>query len=128
MNEAARLTVGRLGAFSFVPGTYGYVGSARGPGGLAGRLKHHLMPARKLHWHVDYLRIVTDLETVWWWAGDERFEHRWAGALAQLPGAELAAPRFGASDCRCPGHLYVFPQIPEVADFAAFAGVRPMVT
>jgi len=128
LREPARLTVGRLGTFDFPAGVYAYVGSARGPGGLAGRLKHHQSPVLRPHWHIDTLRAAADLESVWWTAGAERLEHRWAAALAQLPGAQLPAPRFGASDCRCDSHLYRFDTIPPLDDFARLAGVRPVVT
>ena len=32
--------------------------------------------------------------------------------LSELPGARLLVPRFGASDCRCPGHLVYLPRRP----------------
>lgn len=104
----ARLTVGRLGPFAFPAGWYAYVGSACGPGGLRGRLAHHLGPLRRPHWHIDYLRAVAPVETIWLSAGDAAQEHAWAASLAQMPGAAIVAPRFGASDCRCPAHLFHF--------------------
>ncbi len=44
------------------------------------------------------------------------------GAGAGLPGVRQHAPGFGASDCRCPGHLCYAVQPPALADFAARAG------
>lgn len=114
----ARLTVGRLGAFDFPAGWYGYVGSACGPGGLRGRLAHHLAPVRRPHWHIDYLRAVAPIEAVWCSAGNAAQEHAWAAALGQLPGAAIVAPRFGASDCRCPAHLFHFATRPELQVFS----------
>jgi Uri superfamily endonuclease len=114
----ARLGIGRLGAFDFPAGWYSYVGSACGPGGLRGRLAHHLRPLRRLHWHVDYLRAAAPVEAIWWGAGDSAQEHAWAAALAQMPGAQVAAPRFGASDCRCPTHLYYFAAPPKLQVFS----------
>ena len=37
-----RITIGRLGALALQPGCYVYTGSARGPGGLRARLRHHV--------------------------------------------------------------------------------------
>ena len=37
------------------PGWYVYAGSARGPGGLAARLKRHFRKQKSLQWHVDHL-------------------------------------------------------------------------
>ena len=48
--------VGARGALSLHRGVYLYVGSARGPGGLAARLRRHARPVDRLHWHVDYIR------------------------------------------------------------------------
>ena len=120
--------IGQLGAFFFPEGVYAYVGSARGAGGLAGRIQHHQSPVLQPHWHIDYLRTVAGLEAVWWTAGAERLEHRWAAALAQLPAARVIAPRFGASDCRCASHLYHFEHAPAPEDFARLAGLLPLVT
>ncbi len=47
------ITVGKLGIFMFLPGFYGYVGSAQG--GLYRRLKRYLSSKRKKRWHIDYL-------------------------------------------------------------------------
>lgn len=116
------LAVGRLGTFDFPAGFYGYVGSARGPGGLAGRLKHHLACAVRPHWHIDYLRAAAPACAVWWCADDEAHEHDWAAALAGLPGAFVPALRFGASDCRCDSHLYGFAALPALASFQAAGG------
>lgn len=36
-------------------GWYVYSGSAKGPGGLRSRLRHHFRKTKKSHWHVDQL-------------------------------------------------------------------------
>jgi Uri superfamily endonuclease len=41
---------------------------------------------------------------VWWHDGSPSIECRWAKAIAEI--GILSPPRFGASDCRCPGHLF----------------------
>lgn len=110
-----QLTVGQLGSFAFPAGWAVYVGSAGGAGGLRGRLKHHLEPASKPHWHIDYLRHVAPIREIWYAAAPTRDEHPWAAALCSLPGAAIPAPRFGASDCRCPTHLAHFADEPDAA-------------
>ncbi|MEW5987932.1 MAG: GIY-YIG nuclease family protein, partial [Chloroflexota bacterium] len=82
-----RMAVGRLGTFTFPAGTYVYVGSAMGPGGLAGRLRHHRRPVTRPHWHVDYLRQRgVELREVWGVEDDTPSEHEWARQLAQTAG------------------------------------------
>jgi len=120
----AHLTIGQLGSFDFPAGWYAYVGSAFGAGGLRGRLKHHLTPVSKPHWHIDYLRAVAPLREIWWLATETRYEHTWADALRALPGAVVPAPRFGASDCRCPSHLISFNDAPDSHTLAETSGMR----
>jgi Uri superfamily endonuclease len=119
MAEARAVSIGRLGVFAFPAGWHLYVGSAHGPGGLRGRLRHHLAPLVRPHWHVDYLRAVAPCNEVWYAADDAARECVWAAALAQLAGARIIAPRFGASDCGCTGHLISFAQPPSITLFAA---------
>ena len=105
LETATSISIGALGTFDFPAGWYAYVGSAFGPGGLRGRLAHHLRPVRRPHWHIDYLRQAASVQHVVFKAGTELREHVWAAQLAALPGAWMPVPRFGASDCRCPAHL-----------------------
>jgi len=110
--------IGRLGTMVLEPGYYLYIGSAFGPGGLAARIRHHQRRTRRPHWHVDYLRRHTRLETVWCGHG-QRCEHEWAAAVAALPGASAALAGFGSSDCRCETHLYRFAAVPSMPVSAA---------
>ncbi len=121
--EPRTLTVGRLGTFSFPVGFYLYLGSALGPGGLSSRLARHCRVKKKQHWHIDYLRPLAWLEQIWVWITKERVECDWAAAAGALPGAGIPAPRFGASDCKCPAHLFHYPVRPDVNAFAASAGI-----
>lgn len=100
--EDCRLTIGRLGSFEFPTGLYLYFGSALN--GLEGRIRRHLQRDKKLHWHVDYLASVADMEQVWWQTGRERKECGWA-QRAVREGGEVIARGFGSSDCRCETHL-----------------------
>lgn len=111
-----QVSIGRLGCFEFPAGWYLYVGSARGPGGLAARLARHqrrLGIQKRPHWHVDFLREWATWGGAWRRTGAERLECAWAASICRLPDAAVVAPGFGASDCYCPAHLIHLPTLPE---------------
>jgi Uri superfamily endonuclease len=109
--EPLALTVGRLGAVVLEPGTYAYVGSAGGPGGLRARVQRHLRRGKPLHWHIDTVTVVLPVDQVWMAACDVRLECATVRRLLAQPGAAPAAAGFGSSDCRehCPAHLVHLP-------------------
>ena len=115
--EDGLIEVGKLGQFEFPAGFYLYVGSALGPGGLAGRLGRHLSEDKRNHWHVDYLSELAEPVEIWTTTGEERLEHTWAAVAGKLPGANAPVAGFGASDCRCPAHLFHFGERPGVVVF-----------
>ena len=51
VERALTLDVGRLGAMTFPPGYYLYVGSALR--NLGHRLARHLRREKRVHWHID---------------------------------------------------------------------------
>ncbi len=51
LDQKEKLQIGKLGVWEFPQGSYAYVGSARGPGGLCGRLRRHLRPSHKKRLH-----------------------------------------------------------------------------
>ena len=116
------LTIGKLGTFDFPAGWYAYVGSAFGAGGLVGRLKHHLKPVEKPHWHIDYLRQAAQVKEVWLTPGTERREQAWVDVILAIPGAMVLVEGFGASDSTQESHLIYFDVRPLLEDFAV--GVR----
>jgi Uri superfamily endonuclease len=124
LDRARSIAIGRRGKFCFPAGLYLYVGSALGPGGLRGRLTHHLGVEKRLHWHIDYLLRAThsQITEVWTMKGATRRECDWANAAMHLMGAGMIAPRFGASDCRCATHLVHFAKPPSTSAFAALVG------
>jgi Uri superfamily endonuclease len=103
------IRIGSLGIVHILPGFYLYVGSAFGPGGLRARLSHHLKSAPKPHWHIDYLRNEVELKIIGYNSSPEKLEHKLAEYLGSLPVLTIPLPRFGASDCRCPAHLFYNP-------------------
>jgi Uri superfamily endonuclease len=113
LDQPVELIIGRLGSFAFRAGCYAYAGSALGPGGVQARLARHARAQKRLHWHIDYLLQRSHLLESWQVACRTRLECTWAAALSQLSGAQIPVPRFGASDCHCPGHLIYWPSRPE---------------
>ena len=106
--EPKTIQVGRLGRIAFERGWYAYAGSAFGPGGLAARLRHHLVPVRRPHWHIDYFRVEARVTEIWTAEGMPCREHDWASALTKGIGAGTVIRGFGCSDCRCLSHLIYF--------------------
>jgi Uri superfamily endonuclease len=107
----AMVSVGQLGERTFPAGRYVYAGSALGPGGVAGRLKRHLRPDKRTHWHIDYLTEIAPVMSVAEWYGPERRECLWSQYLQRLPGVAAPVPGFGSTDCRagCLAHLWLLP-------------------
>ncbi|MEM9634041.1 MAG: GIY-YIG nuclease family protein [Pseudomonadota bacterium] len=104
LNNPVDLKVNRLCSGHLLPGWYFYVGSARGSGGLAARLKRHFRPHKKFHWHIDRLTVhaaaMTALAVV------EGNECDLAGRLLETARFKVALSGFGSTDCRhCNSHL-----------------------
>jgi len=104
----AVIRVGRLGDLRLQSGFYVYVGSALGSGGVRARLAHHMRPAERPHWHIDYLRPHTTLEQIWFTYDRKSPEHDWARCFAGMRGASMPLAGFGSSDCDCKTHLFFF--------------------
>lgn len=98
--EPVRVRVGRLGEFVFPAGRYIYTGSALR--NFEARISRHLSPAKKMHWHVDYLLAAPGVcvcEVTRFCEPECLVNMRTSG--------EIVAQGFGASDCRagCGSHL-----------------------
>ena len=111
------ITVGRCGRLRLQQGCYIYVGSAFGPGGVEARVRHHRGISARPHWHIDYLRPELRLVEVWFTHDPEHREHQWAAIFAAWRGTTVPLPGFGASDCRCPSHLFHLIRPPEFKRF-----------
>ena len=105
------IRIGRLGVLALRPGYYVYIGSAFGPGGLRARIAHHARRTPLPHWHIDYLRRHTRIESVGYCCGERR-EHEFAAAIRALPGTAVPMRGFGSSDCGCETHLFWFTFMP----------------
>ena len=119
---AGRVRIGRRGEMEVRPGWYVYAGSALGPGGLRARVGHHLRPAARPRWHIDFLRRHARVRAVWYATGAARREHQWAARIARLPGATVPMARFGSTDCRCAAHLAHFRTCPPAREFERILG------
>jgi Uri superfamily endonuclease len=123
------LSIGRLGMFTFPSGWYLYVGSARGPGGLKGRLGRHYRRHKRIHWHIDYLLAQAQLRASHWVESPQRLECKWATALDERLDLPIVAPGFGASDCRCVTHLYYsLHRVTRSELSRALEGIAPSLT
>jgi Uri superfamily endonuclease len=103
--RAVAVTVGRLGEVRLVRGTYLYIGSAQR--GLPARVGRHLAREKRRRWHIDHLTTHPGIAVARAaaWALGKDWECGLAVALIAAGVAERAVPGFGASDCRCGGHL-----------------------
>jgi len=107
------MNIGQLGMFSLPAGYYAYVGSARGAGGVRARVERHLRLEKRTRWHIDYLLPAAVVQAVWAGFDARQGECEWAERLVQRGSARRIVPGFGASDCRCAGHLLYWRRPPD---------------
>jgi len=111
-NEMDRdIQVGRKGRFGFSSGYYLYFGSARGPGGIRGRVSRHLSEKKKLHWHIDYLSAQMQMVGLGYIEGESNYECEWSHQAIQSWQMKAPVPDLGASDCqrKCLAHFFFMP-------------------
>jgi len=106
LNDNAEIEVGKLGLIKFKKGTYAYVGSAMG--GLEQRISRHLRQEKNIRWHIDYLLEGGNVSSVHIKPSDVREECAFSQKLSQN---HDVVERFGSSDCKCRGHLYVISDV-----------------
>lgn len=102
VDKEAKITVGKLGSFTFPKGKYLYVGSAKR--NIEARLKRHIKKEKSLRWHFDYLRpygIITKVDT---FSRDLSECELLERTLSETSG-QLLFKGFGSSDCKCKSHL-----------------------
>ena len=107
LDRGRTIRVGRLGRFRFDAGLYAYVGSAQR--GLAKRLARHARRQKALRWHVDYVSRWGRVEATHAWDRPKSAECELAAALVRTAGVRPGPRGFGASDFRCPTHLFRVP-------------------
>ncbi|OYT61200.1 MAG: hypothetical protein B6U69_04025 [Thermofilum sp. ex4484_15] len=92
--------VGSLGSIRLVKGIYVYIGSARGPGGIRGRVSRYLKGPRKLRWHIDYIicdRRLVSLKALVFGECDENLEVKLALKLIE-EGFKVVREGMGCSE------------------------------
>ena len=119
-----RIAIGNRHRVNFSDGCYAYIGSALG--GVEARVNRHIREAKKKRWHIDYLLAEATVAEVIVGETEVKAECAVARALsAQLK----SIPDFGASDCRCPSHLFATPDSETLSSavWRAFesAGLKP---
>jgi sugar fermentation stimulation protein A len=100
-----RIRVGHLGGRTFKRGVYLYVGSAQK--NLRARLARHARRDKPLRWHIDYLSAQATMLGAAVFPGPKSGECELADWLRGR--FATATPKFGSTDCRCPGHLFYAP-------------------
>ncbi len=99
--------VGMLGMGEFLPGIYFYCGSAKGKGGIKGRVGRHLTKGTRKHWHIDYIKEYFEPISVWFVTNRNMSECDLVGNLQKMGDFQPVLRGFGASDCtqHCFSHL-----------------------
>jgi len=105
LDRPLRPAIRTLAAATLPAGTYLYVGSARGPGGIHARVARHLRRDKPVHWHVDHLTGAGRILRVIVVPGGS--ECALAARALAFGSVSVPVPGFGSSDCRtCPAHLF----------------------
>ncbi|PKR55886.1 GIY-YIG nuclease family protein [Thalassospira marina] len=106
VRQPVTLTQRQFAHQCLVPGIYFYCGSARGPGGIAARVKRHCATSKKPHWHVDALTTLPTGQVTACLTIEGGDECRLRAQLCDDFGLIASIAGFGSSDCRdCPAHL-----------------------
>jgi Uri superfamily endonuclease len=95
---------GGQGPIALDEGHFLYCGSAQA--GLMPRLARHMRSDKKRHWHIDFLTCEGRAIGALAFEGGKETECQLAAALSRVPGIEPVGHGFGASDCKCPTHLF----------------------
>jgi len=99
--EPVMASIGRKPPAPLAAGEYLYCGSARGSGGLRGRLARHMRHGKSIRWHIDSLTESGTVLGAWTFPGGSECDL--VASLSHLP---IAVEGFGSSDCRkCASHL-----------------------
>jgi sugar fermentation stimulation protein A len=104
MDEEKDIGVGSLGRLTFEPGYYSYTGSAMG--GLFPRLKRHASADKTIHWHIDFLLAQARLLHILMVPSHLNLECEINTSIQERINPVAPFFSFGASDCKCPTHLF----------------------
>ena len=108
MPKDRTIQIGRFGRFRFRQGVYFYVGSAQR--NLSARIERHNRKKKTLRWHIDYLSAKAEMLGAIIIPGPRDLECQLTKKLSNM--FEPTVSGFGASDCRCAGHLFYARELP----------------
>jgi Uri superfamily endonuclease len=109
LKKGQKIKVAKLAETYFSSGGYLYVGRAKR--GLKKRLERHLRKDKKLFWHIDYFLRKAEVMDVWIKLNSFD-ECRVVSQIRKfIENSVIPQKKFGASDCRCPGHLFYLPDV-----------------
>lgn len=112
LDRRRSILVGSLGRISFPCGSYAYVGRAKK--NITARIARHRREKKTFHWHIDYFLRYARIVRVVTFSFSEEGECRAGEYFRTAPGVTIAGNRFGASDCRCPSHLFYLGDTPKI--------------
>lgn len=112
LKKGQKIKVAKLPETYFSSGCYLYVGRAKR--GLKKRLERHLRKDKKLFWHIDYFLGRAEVMDVW--IKLNFFDEcRIVSQIRKfLKNSGIPQKKFGASDCRCSGHLLYLRDIDDL--------------
>lgn len=100
LEQEQEIQIGALGKYHFPKGEYIYIGSAKK--NIIQRTRRHCKVDKIKRWHLDYLRPYATVTRV------QSYVHNKGECSLSADFAKqgkVFIKRFGASDCRCEGHL-----------------------
>ena len=112
LSEDKIIKIGKFGTFHFLKGFYVYTGSAMG--GVESRLARHCRKNKRLHWHIDYLLLHSEIIKIIIYPTRERLECELNQKILSLPDCKILIMGFGSSDCNCISHLAYFQLYPDL--------------
>jgi|GEM_PF-913101 len=119
LGQPVRIAIGRRRPFDLEAGLYVYVGSALGPGGLRARLGRHVAGSSCKHWHLDHVTPLAHVHGALIREDPLRLECAWARWVDRE--SRSCVRGFGASDCACPGHLFLLGEVAQATAFVEAA-------
>lgn len=96
------IQIGKLGTFTFIKGTYIYVGSAKR--NIKARVNRHLKKDKPFKWHIDYLRPHCEVIKIITYENSFT-ECFLAEKIRKENHGTFPVHKFGATDCKCFSHL-----------------------
>ena len=103
LESGRTIKVDLLPAKYFQPGFYPYVRQAKRR--LKRRIARHLRGRKKIFWYIHYFDSKATIRDVWTKADYLDKCTMVLGILKLIKKARIVQEKFGASDCRCCGHL-----------------------